>query len=269
MKKILLIAGLVLLAACERAVDDNDRNRTRVLTDPEELAVWNAVYDDEYKYPEGFYSEPQAMGTSINYLGDNTTVNGKFVHKQRSADNIEQAREWWHAMLAENPQPQTIDEERETDRYFEFVSLSESAYGTRTHRCRIHKSSYFTPIDGMFGTFYYIVLYPELYKPYTIGIYGGELSAGAVEELIESMWYFETHQIHGDKVLKSDFKETDDRFVYTVISTGLSGGDWGLHDEIRVFESTFELDKTTREFRSVDCTLIHTMQGVYHQGMSW
>ncbi len=262
MKKILLIAGLCMLVACDGIGGDDggDDNRTRVPTDLEELSVWNAVYDSDYRYPEGFYTEPQAAGTSILYLGDNVTQNGKFIYKQRSTDSREQAREWWYSMMEINPDQPRITEENETDRYFEFVAVTSRGHTTRW---RFHKSGYYTPLDGMFNTFYYIVLYPELYEPYTIGIYGGELSSAATREFIESMWYFENLN-SGGKVLSTDLTETPDSFVYTIVSTGLTIGDWGLHDKIRVFESTLAVDKTTREFRSTGCALLQTIQGKFH-----
>lgn len=259
MKKILIIAGLVLLVACGETLPGKDEDLTRVPTDAEELAVWDAVYDDAYKYPEGFYSEPE--NRSINYLGDNVTENGKFFYKQLSTDSCEQAKRWWNSMMTDNPDQPTIVEESETEKYFEFMAVTSHGYTTRW---RFHKSSYYTPTAGMFGTFYYLVLYPELYEPYTIGIYGGELSATAVREFIESLWYYETYRISGDKVLSVDFQETSDSFVCTIVSTGVTYGDWGLHDDIRVFESSFEVDKKTGRFRSTDCALIQTIQGKYH-----
>lgn len=260
MKKIMLIAAVVLLTACEGIVP-GEECLTRIPTDPEDLAVWNAVYDKEYKYPDGFYVETGDQWTSIIYLGRNVTHDGRFVYMQYSADDLDEAREMWHCLMKDNSEQPTLMEERETEKYFEFKSVSISSHTTHITLWRFHKSSYYTPVDGMFSPFYYVVIYPELYKPYTMGIYSGELSSAAVREFIESLWYFETRQSYGDKVLSTDFKETSDSFVYTVTSVGVSYGDWGIHDEIYVFESVFELNKKTRELRSTGCALLKNFQG--------
>jgi hypothetical protein len=259
---VLLTVTMMLATACDKGGDNGDGNdtRTRIPTDPGELAVWNAVYDDEYKYPEGFYTEPQTVGTSINYLGDNGDWN---YYKLRHTDSREQAREWWHSMMEGNPDEPRLLGENETDKHFEFVSITQRGHTTRW---RLHKSSYFAPTGRIFDTFFYH-LYPELYQPYTIGVYGGELSAEAVKELIESLWYFQTYQVGGNKVLSTGFHATSSGFVYTVVSAGVTYGDCGLHDEIRVYESVFELDKGTRELRSTSCTLLHSIQGRYNPGM--
>lgn len=261
MKKIIILVSMAFLASCDT---DDRESRTRIPDDPEELAVWNAVYDDGYKYPEGFYTEPRESTTSIQYLGREAAVDGKSVYLQYSTDNRNEAREIVVEALADHSRPPTLTGESETERYFEFVSISETEYVTHTVLWRIHKASYYRPVDMMLSSFLSGVLAPQSYEPYTMGIYGGELSTEAVRELIESLWYFKTHRMGGDKVLATEFGKNGDRFVYTIKSTSVTYGDWGLYDEISVVESTFELDTGTRELRSTGCTLLKAIQGRYN-----
>ncbi len=252
MKKILLIAGLVLLVACEVSVDDGGRDdgRTRVPTDPEELVVWDAVYDGEYKFPEGFYTEPQTTGTTVNYLGDNGDWN---FYKLRHTDSREQARAWWHSMMEGNPDKPTLLGEDETDKHFEFVSITKYGHVTRW---RFHKSSYFIATGNVF----FHAIRPEWYQPYTIGIYGGELEQEAVKDIVELLWFFEPC----GEIMSTEFNESAESFTYTITSAVLGYGDWGTHDQIRVVKNTVTLNKATRELRSTGCALLQTIQGKYH-----
>lgn len=254
MRRFLIVTTLALLVSCEGTVPDGDNgNRTRIPTDPEELAVWNAVYDDEYKYPEGFYSEPGDW--SINYLGDNGDWH---FYKLRHTNDREQAREWWHSMMEGNPDGPTLLGENETDKHFEFVSITK--YGHIT-RWRFHKSSYFIATGNVF----FHGIRPEWYEPYTMGIYGGELEEEAVKKLVELLWFFNPN----GEIMSTEFNESAENFTYTITSAVLSYRDWGMHDWIGVIKNTLTLDKETRELRSVDCALLQTIQGVYRPGMSW
>lgn len=257
MKTVLLFvfAAVALFVSCEDSTQGSEPDRTRVPTDPEELIVWNSVYDDEYKFPEGFYSEPQVNGTSIHYLGDNSP--DWDFYKLRHTDSFEQAREWWHSMMEDNPDEPVLLGENKTDKHFEFVSITK--YGHIT-RWRFHKSSYFMAAGNVF----FHALRPEWYEPYTMGIFGGELEESAVKELVELLWFFEP----AGEILSTEFNESPENFTYNITSAVLSPGDWGMYDWIHVIKNTVVLDKETRELRSTDCVLLQAIQGIYRPGIS-
>ena len=80
-----------------------------------------------------------------------------------------------------------------------------------------------------------------------IGKFNGELNLSTVKELIEYLWDCGTMDANFSKVLESEIKEYNEYFEYYIQSILIVYGDFGIHDEIMVYDNFVTLDKSNRE----------------------
>jgi hypothetical protein len=141
--------------------------------------------------------------------------------------------------------------ENETDKFFEFKRKN-TQYSNDIILSRVHKSSYFQPVLNRFSI-----------SDTIIGIYNGMLNLTSVKELVEYLWSCGTMAVSYSKVLESEIKELNDYFEYHIQSILIVYGDFGIRDEIIVYDNYVTLNKSNREL-TIKTNKIKTIQGVQH-----
>jgi len=141
--------------------------------------------------------------------------------------------------------------ESESDKYFEFTRKN-IQYSNDILLSRVHKSSYFQPELNKFSV-----------SDTLIGTYNGELNLASVKELVEYLWSSGTIGVSYSKVLESEIKEYNDHFEYYIQSIVIVYGDFGIKDEIIVYDNFVTLNKLNREL-IVKTNEVKTIQGNQH-----
>jgi hypothetical protein len=229
-KKIMKIFNHLLLVSLVAAGLSCDKNEvlTPTLNDDQILQL---VYSS-YKYPQGFYQE-DVTNCSIYYENSVSVL----PIQQRGTQWIElctddhnQARAWSDSSNANGSAWRVIVSERETEKYFEFKRSDSSAWSLLS---RVHKCSYLD--RSMFDRF----------NPGSIlGIFKKRpILSSDVKILIEYLWFVDNYESCGAKVLTSMAEDIESAYQILITETRVSYGDFGLHDNITVYESIYSVSK--------------------------
>jgi hypothetical protein len=238
-----IMLSFFVIAGCERDKD-------KVVRIPEEEHILELAYSKDYSYPVSFYHE-------VNYTGspyyENTVSIMPITERQDiwielNTNDKNEARIWSDKSNAYSSVNREIIGESESDKYFEFTRKN-IQYSNDILLSRVHKSSYFQPVKNKFFT-----------SDTLIGKYNGELNLSSVKELVEYLWSCGTMDVSYSKVLNTELKEYDEYFDYYIQSILIVYGDFGIHDEIIVYDNFVTLDKSNREL-IIKTKKVKTIQG--------
>jgi hypothetical protein len=245
MKKLLFIGLLIIFtASCEK---------DKVIRTPEEDHILELAYSKDYSYPIGFYHEINVTGSPYY----ENTVSIKPVNERQDIwielnTNVKNEAKLWSDKSNEfSSVNREIIAETETGKFFEFKRKN-TQYSTDIILSRVHKSSYFQPVLNRFSI-----------SDTIIGIYNGTLNLISVKELVEYLWSCGTMDASYSKVLESEIKEFNEYFEYYILSILIVYGDFGIHDEIIVYENFITLNKSNGEL-TIKTNKIKTIQGIQH-----
>lgn len=237
MKPLIFIILLFSLFALKCGLLDSDPD-----DDYQDDKILSKAYSS-YKIPEEFYQENLDDG-SIYY---NNTLSILPLEErtsssiQLSTDNRDQAREWSELTSKNSSYYRKLVDESENEKYFQFKRVYEQN-PSDIILSRVHKSAYLDrSMYDLFNPGNIIGKYTN--KPYQIK---------EVKELIEYLWFVEHYNSSGRKVLNSSIQEESSRFVHLIEELKIIRGDWGIHDQIFVLESTYSVDKTTGEISYIE-----------------
>lgn len=245
MKKLLFIGLLIIFtASCEK---------DKVIRTPEEDHILELAYSKDYSYPVGFYHEINDTGSPYY----ENTVSIKPVNERQdiwielNTNDKNEAKLWSNKSNEYSSVNREIIAENETDKFFEFKRKN-TQYSTDIILSRVHKSSYFQPVLNRFSI-----------SDTMIGIYNGALNLTSVKELVEYLWSCGTMDASYSEVLESEIKEFNEYFEYYIQSILFVYGDFGIHDEIIVYDNFATLNKSNREL-TIKTNKIKTIQGIQH-----
>ncbi|MBN1397600.1 MAG: hypothetical protein JXA06_06180 [Bacteroidetes bacterium] len=220
---LLLISLVAVGLSCK-----NNEVLTPTLNDDQILQL---VYSS-YKYPQGFYQE-DVTNCSIYY--ENTI--SIMPLRQRGTkwyelctEDHNQARAWSDSSNANGSTWRVVVSERETEKYFEFKRSDSSAWSLLS---RVHKCSY---LDRS--------MFDRLNPGSILGVFQKRpILASDVKILIEYLWFVDNYEIGGSKVLTSIVQDMESVYQILITETRVSYGDFGLHDNITVYESIYSVSK--------------------------
>ncbi len=217
---------------------------------PEDEAILVLVYSS-YKVPEGFYWE-NLSNSSLYY--ENTISTTPPTSRgntwiELSTDDLAQARAWSDSSNAYSSEHRVVTSVRETEKFFEFRRVHPLS-GTWTILSRVHKRSYLAwsrPLPYLDGS----VIGAVNKRPIT---------QADVRTVAEYLWFIRNYEMGGAKVLSSGPGGLPGALSWEIIETQVSGGDWGMRDNIAVFSSVYNVDQASGEI-SYHRTLIKTLEG--------
>lgn len=223
-KHIVILIGLISLISC-------DKDET-IISPPNDDKLLELAYDNTYQYPDGFYHEAKLSGFVYyeNRISIKPIMERENVSIELNTNDKEQALTWSNLSNEYGSVERRLVKENETEKYFEFVRVSSL---NDTLLSRVHRTDYF------------VSLYDKFTAIDTIGIYNDELSAGKVKELIEYLWGCGSLSIY-EKVIESRITEKSDHFEQYIQSLQTVYGDFGVRDEIIIYDNNFVLDKSTK-----------------------
>lgn len=226
-KPVLFAAIVIAAASCSI-----DETRTA-----DEEHIVDLAYSKDYTYPLDFYQEASDTG-SVYY---ENTVSIKPIDQRQdiwielSTNDMNEARIWSDKSDEYSSDHREVVSENETVKFYEFKRKN-ATYSKDILLSRVHKSSYFQPVQNKFSV-----------TDTTIGKYNGDLNLTSVKELVEYLWTCGTIDVLYSKVIESDIKEYNEYFEYYIQSILIVYGDFGLHDEISVYDNFIRLNKSDRE----------------------
>jgi hypothetical protein len=219
MKQLFLLVCLCyIVTSCEIQKDSYDTSNPILVK----------AYSKNYKYPDTFYFESIDSG-SIYYVN---TISIKPLEQryinwvELCTDNMNEARTWSELTNLYSSVRRNFISERQTEKYFEFKR------GALLNKIdivlfRIHKKSYFIPLEDKFKI------------RDTIGkIPFSSLQTINRKELIEYLWSSTTLGSIS-KVLESDIQDTINGTRHILKSIVLVQGDFGISDVVYLYENTF------------------------------
>jgi hypothetical protein len=224
----LIFLTCLVLASC----DEDNISRT-----PEEEYIIGRAYDEDYVYPESFFYEVIDTGSVyyVNTVSIKPVAEREHVWVELNTNDRNEARLWSDKTNEYSSVDRQISAEKETGRYFEFkrvnVVNSRDIVYTRAHR-----TNYFKPLLNRFSV-----------SDSIIGEFNGELTLLNVEELVEYLWSCSSMNAGFTKVLKSETREYTDSFESYIQSLLIVYGDFGVHDELTVFDNYIRLNKSDRK----------------------
>ena len=225
-----------------------DKEKT-TRTDDEER-ILELAYSKDYTYPSGFYHEVIDTG-SIYY---ENTVTIKPINERQNiwielnTNDKNEARTWLDESNVYSSVNREIISESETEKFFEFKRKNVE-YAKDILLSRVHKRSYFQPALNKFSV-----------SDTIIGKYNGDLNLTSVKELVEYLWSGGTIDVGYSKVIESEIKEYNEYFEYYIQAILIVYGDFGLHDEITVYDNFIKLNKSDREL-IIKTNKVKTIQG--------
>jgi len=227
---LFIILFIIVIAGCE-----DDKNN--VIRSPEEEQILELAYDRGYNYPDGFYHEADEIGSVYydNTLSIRPLSEREHIWIELNTDDKNEARLWSDKTNEYYSVDRDVVLENETEKYFQFKRVS-PANNSDVIYSRIHKASYFQPALNKFSV-----------SDSLVGKYSGELSLVDVKELVEYLWSCGTMDVTYSKVITSEIHEFSDRFESDIQSILIVYGDFGLNDEIRVYDNRIILNKSDRE----------------------
>jgi len=226
-------------------------DKDKVIRTPEEEQILELAYSEDYTYPLGFYYEINDEGSPYyeNTVSIRPLSERDHIWIELSTNDKTEARLWSDKSNEYSSDNRELISENETYKFFEFKRRNQEF----THNLlysRVHKASYFQPVLNRFSV-----------SDTIIGKYNGELSLSSVKELVEYLWSCGTMDVNHSKVLESVIIEFNDHFEYYVKSILIVYGDFGIHDEIIVYDNIVKLRKSDREL-IIKTNEVKTIQGV-------
>jgi Mg2+ and Co2+ transporter CorA len=227
---LLILLFIIVIASCEG--DNNNVIRT-----PEEEQILELAYDLGYNYPDGFCHEDVESGSVYydNTLSITPLSEREYIWIELNTDDKNEARLWSDKTNENNSVNRDVVLENESEKYFQFKRVSPTNPRDILYS-RVHKTSYFQPTLNKFSV-----------SDTIVGKYNGELTLNNVKELVEYLWSCGTMDANYTKVITSELQEFGDRFESYVQSILIVYGDFGLHDEIEVYDNHIILGKAVRE----------------------
>lgn len=224
-----------------------------VIRTPEEEHILELAYSKDYSYPADFYHETHTTGSAYyeNTVSIMPLNERQAIWIELNTNDRNEARIWSDKSNEYSSVNRAIISESETDKFFEFKRKN-IQFSNDILLSRVHKSGYFQPALDKFSI-----------SDTTIGKYNGEMNLIKVKELIEYLWSAGTIDVSFSKVLESDIKEFNDYFEYYIQSISIIYGDFGIQDEIIVYDNFVRLDKSDREL-IIKTLKVKTMQGNQH-----
>jgi hypothetical protein len=244
--KIILFAILIVIVT-------TSCNKDKIARPADEERILELAYSKDYTYPVGFYHEVNDTG-SIYYVN---TVSIKPINERQNiwielnTNDKSEARTWSDETNEYSSVNREIISESETEKYFEFKRKNVE-YAKDIVFTRVHKTSYFQPVKNKFSA-----------SDTTVGKYNSELNLTSVKELVEYLWSCGTINVSYSKVLGSEIKEYYDHFEYYIQSIVIVYGDFGIRDEIIVYDNFVTLNKSDREL-TIKTNEVKTIEGIQH-----
>ena len=225
----------------------------KIIRTPEEEHILELAYSDEYIYPDGFYHEVIDTGSIyyINTVSIKPLSEREHVWIELNTNDKNEARLWSDKTNEYSSVNREIILESETDKFFEFKRRNVNNARDISYS-RVHKTSYFQPVLNKFSV-----------SDTLIGKYNGELNLTSVKELVEYLWDCGTMDVNYSKVLESEIKEYNEYFEYNIQSILIVYGDFGIHDEIIVYDNLVTLNKPDREL-IIKTNKVKTILGIQH-----
>ena len=258
-KFLIVILAVFLLITCNNANNAGEEADLNLFDNVLDDHFLELAYDKDYKYPDGFYFEKDLTG-SVYYVNTLSIkpVNERDDYIELDTLNKEEARNWSNLSNEYSSVNRAIIRENETEKYFEFVRKNVNpSYGYDILLSRVHKSDYFISTRNLYALHGY-----GFDEDNIIGTFKGDLSVSNVKELIEYLWDYPNRQNGGSKVAKAEISEQEDKFEYYIQEIYIIGGDWGVYDEIYIYDINFTLDKNTRILSLNDMKLIKEIRGI-------
>jgi hypothetical protein len=219
----------------------------------DEEPILELAYSKDYTYPAGFYHE--VIDTVSIYYENTVSIKPLYERQdiwiELNTNDKNEARKWSDESNEYSSVNREIISESETDKFFEFRRKN-IQYSDDILLSRVHKSSYFQPALNRFS------VYDTL-----IGKYNGELNMASVKELVEYLWSCGTMDVSYSKVLEAEIKEYGEYFDYYIQSILIVYGDFGICDEITVYDNFVKLNKSDREL-IIETNKVKTNQGIQH-----
>ena len=221
---------ILVIASCE----DDDNN---VIRTPEEEQILRLSYDPGYKYPDGFYHEVIETGSIYydNTLSITPLSERELISIELNTNDKNEARLWSDKTNEYNSVNRVVVLENESEEYFQFKRVSPTNPRDILYS-RVHKTSYFQPTLNKFSI-----------SDTIVGKYNGELTLNDIKGLVEYLWSCGTMNADYTKVISSELQEFSDRFESYVQSILIVYGDFGLYDDIGVYDNHIILSKADRE----------------------
>ena len=212
-------------------------DKVKVIRTPEEEQILEKAYSEDYTYPVGFYHEINNAGLPYyeNTVSIRPLSERDHIWIELSTIDKTEARLWSDKTNENNSVNRDVVLENESEKYFQFKRVSPTNPRDILYS-RVHKTSYFQPTLNKFSV-----------SDTIVGKYNGELTLNNVKELVEYLWSCGTMDANYTKVITSELQEFGDRFESYVQSILIVYGDFGLHDEIEVYDNHIILGKAVRE----------------------
>lgn len=211
-------------------------DKDKVIRTPEEEQILELAYSEDYTFPAGFYHEIIEAGSPYyeNTVSIRPLSERDHIWIELSTNDKTEARLWSDKSNEFSSDYREIISENETDKFFEFKRRNQE-FTRDILYSRVHKSGYFQPVLNRFSI-----------SDTIIGKYNGGLSLPGVKELVEYLWSCGTMNVAYSKVLESEIKEFIDHFEYYVQSILIVYGDFGVYDEIGIYDNHIILGKSDR-----------------------
>jgi len=192
-----------MLCTCDIDLSENNKiNETIQVMVPE-------IFDDEFLNGYGFIYYPSIYYD--NTLSITPTNQRERVWIELHTNDIEEARNWSILTGKNSSANRTLVNERENEKFFEFLWLDEvrpvdelynSRYGLLS---RVHRTEYFVPL---FDKFDFFPRFDDFEKNYIIGIYNGNQSIENVKEFVE--YVYKQSLLMFDKIVETIVIEKED-----------------------------------------------------------
>lgn len=244
MKRIpLLFSALVaLLVGCGRLLEPSTPPREHYVYPkiPPTFGTRDSVFSDSqliaaaytsYYVPPGFYHEDPPVPYYVNTVSVKPVCCRPNEWRELATEDTTLARAWVDSTVADAHLD--IGPARVTARYIEFRSTLGAAY-------RVHRSSYLDPV-AFVPTFWS--------SDSLIGTFGVRpVDPAGIRTLAEYLWFKWNRELYGQKVLSSiEGSSSGDAVVHTLYECVLILGDFGMHDQIRLYRSEFRVSTTSGE----------------------
>ena len=78
----------------------------------------------------------------------------------------------------------------------------------------------------------------------------------SIRQILDILYYNNTYNISGSKLLKSEVLETEDQFIYQSYGTRVVYGDWGMKDKVSLLKEIWTINKASGELNLTSTNLI-------------
>lgn len=245
MRVFVTIGFQLVLVTCFTIGCQEDDIR-KVALSAEEDEIIEKAYSETYLFPDNFSYREDAVASPY-YENTVSIRTGENNWIELHTDDEQEARDWSETSAATSSSYRTLIGENATEKYFEFHRAPHSN-PDEIFLSRVHRSSYFIPSFDKFN------------RGKRVGTLKAQtIDAATTKDFIEYMW---SNYLIGyrDKVLESTVIEYPDQIRYNLKSISIVYGDFGLCDEISIFDFDFFIDKRSGEV-SFDSNLIKKLTG--------